>query len=80
MHTPIPTDRLNMPIGEAMFTQRSTRKLRPDPIPLALAEQSREQLAALGYAIEWHQYAMPHSVSAEEIAEIARWLGRVLGA
>ena len=49
-------------------------------IPLALAEQSREQLAALGYPIEWHQYAMPHSVSAEEIAEIARWLGRVLGA
>ena len=52
-----------------------------DPmIPLALAEQSRELLAALGYPIEWHQYAMPHSVSAEEIAEIARWLGRVLGA
>ena len=52
-----------------------------DPmIPLALAEQSREQLAALGYPIEWHQYAMPHSVSAEEIAEIARWLGCVLGA
>jgi len=49
-------------------------------IPLALAEQSREQLATLGYPIEWHQYAMPHSVSAEEIAEIARWLGRVLGA
>jgi phospholipase/carboxylesterase len=53
---------------------------RAVPIPLALAEQSREQLAALGYPIEWHQYAMPHSVSAEEIAEIARWLGRVLGA
>ena len=27
-------DRLTMPIGEAMFTQRSTRKLRPDPIPV----------------------------------------------
>ncbi len=26
-------NRLTMPIGEAMFTQRSTRKLRPDPIP-----------------------------------------------
>ena len=52
-----------------------------DPmIPLAMAEQSRAQLAALGYAIEWHQYAIPHSVSAQEIAEIARWLGRVLGA
>ena len=34
MPTPMPTDRLTMPIGEAMFTQRSTRKLRPDPIPV----------------------------------------------
>jgi phospholipase/carboxylesterase len=51
-----------------------------DPmIPLALAEQGREQVAALGYRIEWHQYPMPHSVCAEEIAEVARWLGRVLG-
>jgi len=50
-----------------------------DPmIPLALAEQGREQVAALGYRIEWHQYAMPHSVCAEEIADVARWLGRVL--
>ena len=26
-------NRLTMPIGEAMFTQRSVRKLKPDPIP-----------------------------------------------
>lgn len=26
--------RLNMPIGEAMFSQRSIRRLRPDPIPI----------------------------------------------
>jgi phospholipase/carboxylesterase len=51
-----------------------------DPmIPLAMAEHGREQVAALGYPIEWHQYPMPHSVSAEEIADIARWLGRMLG-
>ncbi|HEY7037800.1 MAG TPA: dienelactone hydrolase family protein [Methylomirabilota bacterium] len=51
-----------------------------DPmIPLAMAEHGREQVAALGYPIEWHQYPMPHSVCAEEIADIARWLGRVLG-
>jgi phospholipase/carboxylesterase len=49
-------------------------------IPLAMAEQGREHVAALGYPIEWHQYPMPHSVSAEEIADVARWLGRVLGA
>jgi nitroreductase len=28
-------NRLQMPIGEAMFTQRSVRKFRPDPIPPA---------------------------------------------
>jgi phospholipase/carboxylesterase len=51
-----------------------------DPmIPLAMAEHGREQVAALGYSIEWHQYPIPHSVNAEEIADIARWLGRVLG-
>ena len=27
-------DRLTMPIGNAMFTQRSARKFRPDPIPV----------------------------------------------
>jgi nitroreductase len=27
-------DRLSMPIGEAMFTQRSIRRFRPDPIPV----------------------------------------------
>jgi len=52
-----------------------------DPmIPLAMAEQGRQQVAALGYPIEWHQYPMPHSVCAEEIADVARWLGLVLGA
>jgi len=28
------SDRLIMPIGEAMFTQRSVRKLKPDPLPV----------------------------------------------
>jgi phospholipase/carboxylesterase len=52
-----------------------------DPmIPLAMAEQGREQLAARGYQIEWHHYPIPHSVSAEEIADVARWLERVLAA
>jgi phospholipase/carboxylesterase len=47
-----------------------------DPmIPLAMAEQGRAQVATLGYPIEWRQYPIPHSVSAEEIADVARWLG-----
>lgn len=52
-----------------------------DPmIPQAMAEQGRAQLAELGYRIDWHQYPIPHSVSAEEIADVARWLTRVLAA
>ena len=27
--------RLSMPLGEAIFTQRSIRRFRPEPIPLA---------------------------------------------
>jgi phospholipase/carboxylesterase len=52
-----------------------------DPmIPQAMAELGRAQLGELGYQIDWHQYPIPHSVSAEEIADVARWLARVLAA
>jgi phospholipase/carboxylesterase len=50
-----------------------------DPlIPLARARASRDALQALGYEVEWHEYPMPHSVCAPEIAEVGAWLGRVL--
>jgi phospholipase/carboxylesterase len=49
-----------------------------DIIPLRRAEQSREVLAKAGYEVEWHSYPMPHSVSAEEIRDIAQVLHRVL--
>ena len=49
-----------------------------DPIvPLRLAENSRQQLEQLGYQIEWHSYEMEHSVCAEEIRDIGRWLRKV---
>jgi phospholipase/carboxylesterase len=52
-----------------------------DPvIPLSWAKRSRDSLARLGYAVEWHEYPMPHSVCAEEIADIGRWLIAVLRA
>ena len=50
-----------------------------DPmIPIARARDSRAALEALGYAVEWQEYAMPHSVCGEEIADIAAWLLRLL--
>lgn len=39
---------------------------------------SRDALRALGYEVEWHEYAMPHSVCMEEIEDLGRWLNRVL--
>lgn len=51
-----------------------------DPmITLARAEASRAALATAGYRVEWKTYPMPHSVCAEELADISEWLVGVLG-
>ena len=50
-----------------------------DPvIPIARAVASRDKLLELGYAVEWHDYAMPHSVCPQEIADIGRWFVQTL--
>jgi phospholipase/carboxylesterase len=40
----------------------------------ALGLMSKGYLEALGYQVDWHSYPMPHSVCAEEIEDLARWL------
>jgi phospholipase/carboxylesterase len=47
-------------------------------IPLDRAVRSRDALQALGYAVEWREYPMAHSVCPEEIADIAAFLRRIL--
>jgi phospholipase/carboxylesterase len=49
-----------------------------DLIPMPRAQASRERLEKLGYAPEWHDYPMPHSVCAPEIADISAFLSRIL--
>ncbi len=50
-----------------------------DPVvPCRLGAASRDLLRTLGHEVEWHEYPMPHAVCAEEIADIAAWLARVL--
>lgn len=52
-----------------------------DPVVrLERAQQSREALVRLGYAVEWHTYPMQHSVCGEEVAAIGAFLRRVLDA
>jgi phospholipase/carboxylesterase len=51
-----------------------------DPvIAIDRASTSRDALQALGYSVQWHSYPMEHSVSAEEVAELRRFLLAVLG-
>lgn len=47
-------------------------------VALPRATASRDALAALGYAVEWHEYPMGHSVCAEELGDLRAWLLRVL--
>lgn len=49
-----------------------------DIVPYALAEDSRAILTKLGYRVEWHEYAMPHTVCAQEVVDIGKWLASVL--
>jgi phospholipase/carboxylesterase len=53
---------------------------REDPmVGIDRALASRDALRALGYDVEWHDYAMPHSVCMDEIVDLNRWLLHVLG-
>jgi phospholipase/carboxylesterase len=50
-----------------------------DPVlPVTMGRESRDLLKAAGFAVEWHQYRMPHSVSEEELGDIRQFLFRVL--
>jgi phospholipase/carboxylesterase len=59
----------------ALFMAHGTH----DPVvPYAMGSGSRDLLQQAGYAIEWHDYPMQHSVCLEEVADIGRWLTAVL--
>jgi phospholipase/carboxylesterase len=47
-------------------------------VPMILGVRSRDYLLEHGYAVEWHEYPMAHSVCAQEVADIRQFLLRVL--
>ena len=49
-----------------------------DVINMKFAEASRDVLLAQGFKVQWHDYPMAHSVSAEEIADISAWMKTLL--
>jgi phospholipase/carboxylesterase len=48
-------------------------------VPFNRAEASRDLLVSLGYRLEWHEYAMQHTLCLEEVEHISAWLKTVLG-
>ena len=50
-----------------------------DPVvPIQKARMSRDFLEQQGYKVEWHEYPMPHSVCAQEVADISAFLTKNL--
>ena len=51
---------------------------RDGVVVLPRATATRDALTAMGYAVEWHEYPMEHSVCPQEIVDLERWLLKVL--
>jgi len=43
-------------------------------VPISMGTEARDELVAHGYAPEWRDYPMEHSVCMEEIADVSSWL------
>ena len=73
-----------LPLAETLARERSTANAEvpiwmahgsEDPvIDIGVGERSRAALESLGYSVDWHAYRMAHGVSADEVADIGRWL------
>jgi phospholipase/carboxylesterase len=77
-----------LPLAQSTATERSdANALTPifmghgqqdNVVDIERGKTSREVLRALGYEVQWHEYPMPHSVCMEEVADLNRWLVKVL--
>lgn len=77
-----------LPLAHTLAAERSAANAdvpifmahgRADPVvPFDRALASRDALKALGYPLEWHEYAMPHSVCPQEVHDLRQWLLKVL--
>ena len=77
-----------VPLSEKLATERTeASKATPvfmahgrydNVVPFNRAEASRDLLVSLGYQLEWHEYAMQHTLCLEEVQHISAWLKKVL--
>jgi phospholipase/carboxylesterase len=77
-----------LPLADTLAAERSPANAdlpiflahgHADPvIPFERAVASRDVLLSLGYPVEWHEYAMQHSVCPQEVYDLQKWLLRIL--
>ena len=77
-----------LPLGSLIAAEHTAASLktpvfmahgtRDGVVALPRATASRDALAALGFAVEWREYAMEHSVCPQEVTDIEAFLKRVL--
>lgn len=77
-----------LPLGSSTAAEHTAASLktpiflahgtRDGVVALPRATASRDALAELGYAVEWHEYAMEHSVCPQEVTDLEAFLKRVL--
>ncbi|HST44054.1 MAG TPA: alpha/beta hydrolase [Luteimonas sp.] len=50
---------------------------RQDPVvPYTAGERSAAALRSMGFAVDWRAYAMPHTVCADEVDDLRRWMSK----
>ena len=77
-----------LPLADKTFAERSSANQnvpifmghgsRDGVVVLERAVASRDALKEMGYAVEWHEYLMEHSVCPQEIKDMQTWLQRIL--
>jgi phospholipase/carboxylesterase len=47
-------------------------------VPFAFGKMGFDLLRKLGYVVSWHEYNLPHSVNAQEVADVSAWIQKIL--
>jgi phospholipase/carboxylesterase len=71
-------DTLSQEVSLSAKTRHFLRPRTPRRGGARIREASAEKLQQHGHMVDWHEYAMPHSVTAAEIDDIEHWLAQKL--
>jgi phospholipase/carboxylesterase len=77
-----------LPLARQFATERTAANLTAplflahgtqDPVvPFTLGDETRKILEGTGYRPEWHAYAMPHALCAEEVVDLRNFLKKIV--